>query len=193
MCRYLREEGELACLCLVSALVSQPVLWCSVMSRFVLSVTRSGNHLIIIIITIIIIIIIIIIEGSKSRGGDITPNIFSLLHQLVRQVNWPTLAWRRRLHCMRYFWRLYYGQGPPQLLCKMPAPATARSGYNLRKPNQVAFPSCGSSRHLNSFLPFAAAVWNDLSADIQSNSTLSSFSSSLHKFFDKDRFSFGLP
>ena len=45
LCRYLREEGELACLCLVSALVSQPVLWCSVMWRFVLYVTRSGNHL----------------------------------------------------------------------------------------------------------------------------------------------------
>ena len=43
--RYLREEGESAFLCLVSALVSQPVLWCSVIWRFVLSVTRSGNHL----------------------------------------------------------------------------------------------------------------------------------------------------
>ena len=45
LCRYLREEGESAFLCLVSALVSQPVLWCSVMWRFVLSVTRSDNHL----------------------------------------------------------------------------------------------------------------------------------------------------
>ena len=31
-----------------------------------------------------IIIIIIIIKGSKSRGGDITPNIFSLIHLLVQ-------------------------------------------------------------------------------------------------------------
>ena len=45
LCRYLREEGESAFLCLVSALVSQPVLWCSVMWRFVLYVARSGNHL----------------------------------------------------------------------------------------------------------------------------------------------------
>ena len=44
-CRCLGEEGELACLCLVSALVSQPVLWCCVMWRFVLYVTHSGNHL----------------------------------------------------------------------------------------------------------------------------------------------------
>ena len=44
--------------------------------------------IIIIIITIIIIIIIAIIiaiEGSKSRGGDITPSIFfSLIHPLVQ-------------------------------------------------------------------------------------------------------------
>ena len=42
---YLREEGQSAFLCLVSALVSQPLLWCSVMWQFVLSVTRSDNHL----------------------------------------------------------------------------------------------------------------------------------------------------
>ena len=44
LCCYLREEGESACMCLVSVLVIQPVLWCSVMWRFVLSATRSGNH-----------------------------------------------------------------------------------------------------------------------------------------------------
>ena len=43
-CRYLREEGELACLCLVSALVTQPVLLRSVLRRFV-HVTRSDKHL----------------------------------------------------------------------------------------------------------------------------------------------------
>ena len=45
LCRYLREEGELACLCLVSALVIQPVLLqlCRVFRRFV-HVTRSDKH-----------------------------------------------------------------------------------------------------------------------------------------------------
>ena len=43
-CRCLGEEGELACLCLVSALVVQPVLLRSVLRRFV-HVTRSDNHL----------------------------------------------------------------------------------------------------------------------------------------------------
>ena len=42
--RYLREEGESACLCLVSALVIQPVLLCSVLRRFV-HATGCGKHL----------------------------------------------------------------------------------------------------------------------------------------------------
>ena len=40
----LGEEGELACLCLVSALVIQPVLLRSVLRRFV-QVTGCGKHL----------------------------------------------------------------------------------------------------------------------------------------------------
>ena len=43
-CRYLREEGELACLCLDSVLVIQPVLLRSVLRRFV-HVTGCGKHL----------------------------------------------------------------------------------------------------------------------------------------------------
>ena len=58
LCCYLREEGELTCLCLVSALVIQPVLLCSVLRRFV-HATGGGKH---------IFVFIIIIKGSKSRG-----------------------------------------------------------------------------------------------------------------------------
>ena len=43
-CRCLGEGGKLACLCLVSALVIQPVILRSVLRRFV-HFTRSDNHL----------------------------------------------------------------------------------------------------------------------------------------------------
>ena len=39
-----KNKGELVCLCLVSALVIQPVLLRSVLMRFV-HITRSDNHL----------------------------------------------------------------------------------------------------------------------------------------------------
>ena len=38
------QEDELVCLCLVSAFVIRPVLFCSVMWRFVLSATRNGKY-----------------------------------------------------------------------------------------------------------------------------------------------------
>ena len=50
LCRYLREEGELACLCLVSALVIQPVLLRSVLRQFV-HATGCGKHLFVILYT----------------------------------------------------------------------------------------------------------------------------------------------
>ena len=43
LCHYLREEGESACLFLVSALVIQPILLCSVLRPFV-HATDSGKH-----------------------------------------------------------------------------------------------------------------------------------------------------
>ena len=44
------------------------------------------------IVIYLIIIIIIIIEGSKSRGRDVLPNIFSLLHPLVQSRTWNATA-----------------------------------------------------------------------------------------------------
>ena len=96
---HLREEGELACLCLVSALVIQPVLLCSVIWRFVLCATRSGHHLLIIIIIIIVIIIIIILQKGEQRGHSIiiktTTHTLPHMHNhtcsrpriLLRQIN----------------------------------------------------------------------------------------------------------
>ena len=55
--RCLGEEGELACLCLVSALVIQPVLLCSSVLRRFVHATGCGKHLFVIIIIIIIIIL----------------------------------------------------------------------------------------------------------------------------------------
>ena len=57
---YSTNHREQEDLCLVSALVIQPVLLCSVLRRFV-HATGCGKHLFVIMIIIIIIIIILII------------------------------------------------------------------------------------------------------------------------------------
>ena len=81
LCRYLREEGELACLCLVSALVIQPVLLCSVLRRFV-HATGCGKPLFV----IIIIIIIIIINLKRLLVGKLISNRRTATHVIKVEI-----------------------------------------------------------------------------------------------------------
>ena len=89
---------------------------------------------------------------------------------VLQCVRWPTLAWRRRLQSLCLFWKLQNNLGPPSLSAAVPASASQRaSRYSLRKPANLAFPSCSSRQHLKSFIPFCVALWNDLPAPIQSS------------------------
>ena len=113
--------------------------------------------------------------------------------ETLAQLTWPTLAWRRRLHCLLLFWKLVNHQGPPQLESLLPPAAGDRAPqYGFRKRQNIAFPFCATKRHARSFLPAAIALWNDLPAHIQSLSTAQSFRHALSSQFCHDRFCFGL-
>ena len=107
-------------------------------------------------------------------------------------VGWPTLAWRRRLQSLCLFWQLVHGLGPPKLSAAMPTSAAQRASYSLRKPSNLAFPSCYSCQHLKSFLPSCVAAWNALPVSVQSSPSLSSFRCSVAAHFASDRFVYGL-
>ena len=51
--------------------------------------------------------------------------------------------------------------------------------YKLRKTESVQLPLCSSSKHLLSFIPATAILWNDLPSRIPSLSSLKSFRHSL--------------
>ena len=111
---------------------------------------------------------------------------------LLEQLNWPTLAWRRRQQCLLLLWRLMHHQGPPKLEALIPPTADARTHYALRKSQTIAFPHCTTHAHNSSFLPATIALWNDLPASIQSSKSLHSFRSALSHHFRNNRFTFGL-
>ena len=71
--------------------------------------------------------------------------------ELLKTVNLPTLAWRRRFHRLTLMWQLYNGLGPPQLLSVFPEPLSVRSSLIHRVPHSLRFPSLSTSRHLSSF------------------------------------------
>ena len=103
----------------------------------------------------------------------------------------PTLAWRRREHCLLLLWKLVNSQGQPQLEALLPATASSRSVSSLRSAHSLEFSLSSSSRHLSSFFCVTIPLWNALPTHVVSCSA-SSFCSAVLKHFCNDKFSFGL-
>ena len=126
--------------------------------------------------------VVLFANGQRSKVGDSV---------VLEKLQWPTLAWRRRFVAICLFWQLKHGLGPPKLANFIPAAASLRVHYSLRKPDNLAFPRC-SARHMKSFLPDSIAVWNSLPSGIQATQTLSSFRCLVSAHFASDRLVFGL-
>ena len=112
--------------------------------------------------------------------------------QLLKQLGWPTLAWRRRRAKLIYFWKLVNNQGPPCLSSRIPKSVNNRCEYSLRNTGTVELPACSSSLYLSSFIPSSCLLWNSLPPDVSSSSSVSSFTLMLDSHFSFDRFTLGL-
>ena len=112
---------------------------------------------------------------------------------LLRSLDRPSLAWRRRRAKVIYFWSLMNSRGPPNLSKCIPNAISDRCSYQLRNSKSVQFPLCSSAARLSSFIPSSIALWNSLPVNVSSESSLSSFTSSLDSHFAADRFTFGFP
>ena len=137
--------------------------------------------------------------GSTWRGDEwkkvscaVTPGQpINYNWEVLRQIGWPTLAWRRRRNNLLFLWDLLNKQGPPDLASDIPKLASERADYSLRGPS-LAFPRCLTSQRLKSFLPASIELFNSLPASVSSSSSRSSFLFALDRHFSKDIFSFGL-
>ena len=112
--------------------------------------------------------------------------------QLLKQLGWPTLAWRRRRAKLIYFWKLVNNKGPPCLSSRIPKSVNNRCEYSLRNTGTVELPACSSSLYLSSFIPSSCLLWNSLPPDVSSSSSVSSFTLMLDSHFSFDRFTLGL-
>ena len=108
--------------------------------------------------------------------------------QLLTQLGWPTLAWRRRRAKLIDFWKLVNNQGPPCLSSRIPKSVNNRCEYSLRNTGTVELPACSSSLYLSSFIPSSCLLWNSLPPDISSSSSVSSFTLMIDSHFSSDRF-----
>lgn len=111
----------------------------------------------------------------------------------LQKANLPTLSWRRRIHCLLLLWRLSKGEGPPQLLPHLSSTAGSRSSRDVRAPHAYQFPRALTSRHLSSFLCVVIPIWNQLPSSLfVAVNSVSVFRSRLQRYFEVDKFSFGL-
>ena len=111
--------------------------------------------------------------------------------EVLRQIGWPTLAWRGRRNKLLFLWDLLRKQGPPDLESDLPKLASGHADYSLWGPS-LAFPRSLMCQRLNSFLPASIELFNSFPASVSSCSSHSSFLFALYRHFSKDIFSFGL-
>lgn len=112
---------------------------------------------------------------------------------VLKKIQWPTLAWRRRRFALLTLWELLRGRGPPQLQAMVPRKAADRTSHNLRNKLSLAFPDCRTNRRLKTFLPSSIALFNSLPPHVSSSPSKSLFLQNLDKHFESDRFSLCLP
>ena len=86
---------------------------------------------------------------------------------LLKDMGWPSLRWRREIASMCLFAELVHTR-PPLLRDCLPAFAKDKVDRAHRKPYQLILIKCNTSRFLNSFLVRSSVIWNTLPSEIQS-------------------------
>ena len=89
------------------------------------------------------------VARSILRAPFLTPKT-----DLFKQLNWPSLRWRREIASMTLFQKLLLTRPPPLDSCLFPFASTL-SGRSMRKPHQLILPQAHTGKYINSFFPAA--------------------------------------
>ena len=82
--------------------------------------------------------------------------------EVLKKIDWPTLAWRRGRYKVMLLWDLLHGRGPPNLVKHIPKPVSDRCNFALRNASSIETPLCRTSHRSSSFLPASIALFNSL-------------------------------
>ena len=105
---------------------------------------------------------------------------------LFRQLDWPSLRWRRTILSMTLFHQLvHHGEGP---LMECMFPLSSATGRNVRKPHQLILGMASSTKRLNGFFYSAAILWNTLPAKIQNITNPRLFRASLEDRLSRQKY-----
>jgi len=95
--------------------------------------------------------------------------------RLLGELAWPTLETRRKYYGLLQMYKMANKLCPEYLIELLPP----RQGY--RRTNDFVPIRCRTSKYQNSFIPSGIKEWNNLSLELKTSSTISSFKGNLRK------------
>lgn len=106
---------------------------------------------------------------------------------LYNELGWDTLATRRKVHKLILFYKIAYGIAPQYLQELLIPCIPPQNSYPLRNNDGLKFipPQLKTSSYMNSFIPSAIKLWNDLPIHIRNLPTLASFKTAIKNMYYK--------
>ena len=101
------------------------------------------------------------IARTVLRADWMTPK-----DQLLQQLAWPSLRWRRTVASLAMFHKLLHMQHTPLSTC-IPPHLSELSSRSRRKPLDVRLPPTRTSRYTKSFFFHCSLLWNSLPSSLQ--------------------------
>ena len=111
------------------------------------------------------------IEAVQHEAARIVTGATKLcrIDRLMADLNWDTLAERRRKHRLIVFFKMTIGLSPEYLTPLIPQPQA--QPYVLRNRADVSVIHCNTQAYASSFLPLTIRQWNSLPEDIRNTPT----------------------
>lgn len=133
------------------------------------------------------------IEAVQNEAARIVTGAtkFCNIDKLLKDLNWETLAERRRKHRLTLFYKMK-NQISPNYLSNL-IPQQPDQPYHLRARTDVPNIYCNTQSYANSFLPLTIRQWNTLSPELRNSQSLGEFKRKLtvKRQIPSDRFNVG--
>jgi hypothetical protein len=101
--------------------------------------------------------------------------------ELMNELGWDSLETRRKMQRTCLMYKIQNDIAPPYLISKCPPLVGCATNYNLRNAEDIALPMGRRTDHVNSFMPGAVRLWNELDTSIRDSNSLDSFKYQLKK------------
>ena len=115
-----------------------------------------------------------IVTGATARSN---------VNGLYEDIGWHDLSTRRKIHRLRWFYKILNNLAPQYLVDILPPNVNQRQNYNLRCGNNISQIPAMKELYLRSYFPSTIKEWNNLPEHIREAPILSSFNRALAAHF----------